>query len=188
MTRVSSVILLAWARTGSTLTPSSSRVVAPKVLLPDADWPIARWLGPRYGAVRALSRFVDEDGTDAYDDETWAYERSGTGWREIGQGGSGGAFEDLRRTYLARPVVTHLAAGLCVTWPGGGCATFAGQASIEAYDVVVEDADGAATPVLLSPLGYMRKPPARRHRLRPPAAFRSPRRRQPQRHRRRRRR
>jgi hypothetical protein len=71
--------------------------------------PVAYWVGPRFGAIKRISRLHDGVGT-ALDDEVEIYERTDDGWREVGNGSR------VRRTRLRGVKCRH-------RWASSPCAS-----------------------------------------------------------------
>ncbi len=127
----------------------------------DEAVPIARWLGPRFGAVLFVMWSGESDDLDRYlSSEIYVFRRSEHGWESVNTGGGGAWFDPP----FVRPGVnadsatlvhfhagsepTHSAEG--VRWTYSSAYGYAGTA---ARTVEVEDDDGLTPREIESPLG-----------------------------------
>lgn len=117
--------------------------------------PVARWVGPRFGAVRFLEGYPDEDGYRV-DDDVALLRRTPGGWVEAdGGGGTNWYFDDaplLRRPACA-PQHAEVSEELWVDSEGWSCVAVSGVAGVDARWVEVEQDDQTTRQALESPLG-----------------------------------
>ena len=115
--------------------------------------PVAFWAGPRFGAVRRISRFDDDD-RSGLDDDVDLFERTGTGWESLGASGCG----SWSSTPAFRP---HVVADRVASIEGSvGCV--AGEVACIALELVVgsaaaviqlNDSDGVSRREIHAPMG-----------------------------------
>jgi hypothetical protein len=116
--------------------------------------PVARWAGPRFGAVLHVDWSWSEDHEDdSLSSEIEVFRRGADGWESSSGSGGGGWFDPP----LCRPDVPPRYAALghwhASGGDGWGCCAAYGLAGVEAVTVEVIDMDGVTRHPIESPLG-----------------------------------
>jgi len=128
---------------------------APPDALDDGEaLPIARWVGPRFGAVLHISRYLDdEDSERRIDTEVEVFCRSGESWEQsYGSGGSSWYDPPLIRLPL-QPRQAFTSHQHCSGNEDWYCCAIDGVAGVDAAWVEVLDADGTTRRPIESALG-----------------------------------
>jgi hypothetical protein len=121
----------------------------PPALPDDALVPVARWVGPRFGAVMYVGWDGHESELGRYvSSEIYVFRRTDDGWASTNSGG-GGWFDPP----LVRPNLPSDAVALDHFHAGSGYVAAFGRTGVNAETIEVVDSTGVTTHGIDSPLG-----------------------------------
>jgi hypothetical protein len=117
--------------------------------------PVARWAGPRVGAVLHIQwRWSDEHDDDHLTTETQAFRRRGTAWEVAnGQGGTGWFDPPFVRPSHIGPTDVVIGGQFFASEVGWSCSGVDGIVGVDAAAIEVEDSDGVTRRPIESPFG-----------------------------------
>lgn len=129
----------------------------PSELAPDSDFPVARWAGPRFGAVLRVWREPSaedlDEGDSEYDNDVQVFRRTAEGWEPSdGSGGSDWFDPPFERPEIgsSEVLISGQFSRFAPDWP---CCAIYGVAGADARVVEVTDADGVMRTPVESPIG-----------------------------------
>jgi hypothetical protein len=121
--------------------------------------PVARWTGPRFGAVVSIWRHLPDDddremGVDApfIDSEIELFRRAGGGWEWLGSGGSGWSDPPLERP-VSDPRAVLIGGETSCLAQDWACTALQGFVGEEVRSIEVSDEGGVTTRDVESPFG-----------------------------------